>query len=342
MKEIIYFFFIVKKIILFLIPLLISIAYLSFIERKIIGYMQSRIGPNRLGFFGILQPIADALKLFFKEPILPSLANKYLFLSAPLLSFIPSLAAWAVIPFSEKEVISNINAGILYLFSMTSLSIYGIIIAGWASNSKYALYGAMRAGAQVISYELAMGICLSGVMIASGSWNITKIVHMQSGGICHWYFIPLFPLFVIYWISGIAETNRAPFDVVEGESEIVGGCHVEYSGIRFAIFFLTEYANMILISALISLFFFGGWLSPFSNGFDFETKNSEIIGIIWMLLKISIFLFFYLWIRASFPRYRYDQIMRLGWKFFIPISLFWVILLSLAVRLNIHPWFSNL
>ena len=255
----------IGKILLIIVPLMIAVAYLTLAERKVIGYMQDRIGPNRVGYFGILQPMADGLKLFCKEAICPTKANAYLYMVAPALTLVPALAAWAVIPFSPHLVLANINAGLLYIFAMTSIGVYGIVIAGWASNSKYAMYGALRSAAQVVSYEMAMGFSLVGVLMVSHSLNFETIVLAQSGGIWHWYFLPLFPLFVVYWISGIAETNRAPFDVVEGESEIVAGHHVEYSGMRFAVFFLAEYASMILISALISVLFLGGWLSPFQG-----------------------------------------------------------------------------
>ncbi len=332
--------FIILKILLIIVPLLVAVAYLTLVERKVIAYMQDRIGPNRVGFLGILQPIADGMKLFFKEMICPSKSNPYLFVVAPALTFIPALIAWAVIPFWSHGVLANINAGVLYLFAVSSLGVYGLIIAGWASNSKYAFYGALRSAAQVVSYELAMGFALVGVLMAAGSLNLNDIVKAQSGGFWHWYFIPLFPLFVVYWISGIAETNRAPFDVVEGESEIVGGCHIEYSGMRFALFFLGEYSNMILISALITTFFWGGWLSPFENIPVLNHVFSFVPGIIWLFIKMAVFLFFYLWIRASFPRYRYDQIMRLGWKVFIPVTLFWIVVLALLVKLQVGPWFN--
>ncbi|MCX7123780.1 MAG: NADH-quinone oxidoreductase subunit NuoH [Gammaproteobacteria bacterium] len=330
---------IVLKIILIIIPLLIGVAYMTFAERKVIGYMQDRIGPNRVGPFGLLQPIADSLKLMMKELVMPGQANSFLFKLAPILTLIPALAAWAVIPFGPHMILANVNAGLLYLFAMTSLGVYGIIIAGWASNSKYALYGALRSSAQVVSYELAMGFALIGVVLAAGSMNLNQIVLAQSGGFWHWFFIPLFPLFVVYCISGVAETNRAPFDVVEGESEIVAGHHVEYSGMRFAVFFLAEYANMILISALISTFFMGGWLSPFQNIPWLQNAFFWVPGLVWLLAKMCLFLFGYLWIRATFPRYRYDQIMRLGWKVFLPLTLFWLIVVAFLVMYHVKPWF---
>ncbi len=330
---------IILKIVLIVIPLLIGVAYMTFAERKVIGYMQDRIGPNRVGPFGLLQPIADSLKLMMKELLMPSQANSFLFKLAPVLTLIPALAAWAVIPFGPHMILANVNAGLLYLFAMTSLGVYGIIIAGWASNSKYALYGALRSSAQVVSYELAMGFALIGVVLAAGSMNLNEIVLAQSGGFWHWFFIPLFPLFMVYCISGVAETNRAPFDVVEGESEIVAGHHVEYSGMRFAVFFLAEYANMILISALIATFFMGGWLSPFQNIPWLQNAFFWVPGLVWLLAKMCVFLFGYLWIRVTFPRYRYDQIMRLGWKVFLPLTLFWLIVVAFLVMYHVKPWF---
>jgi NADH-quinone oxidoreductase subunit H len=329
----------VLKILLIVIPLMVSVAYLTFIERKVIGYMQDRIGPNRVGYFGLLQPIADAIKAFFKESISPSRSNAYLYAVAPSLTLIPALVAWAVIPFGPHLILANLNAGILYIFAMTSVGVYGVIIAGWASNSKYAMYGALRSAAQVVSYELAMGFSLIGVLMAAHSLNLSDIVRAQSGGFWHWYWLPLFPLFIVYWISGVAETNRAPFDVVEGESEIVAGHHVEYSGMRFAVFFLAEYANMILVSALISVLFLGGWLSPFQGIPVIGDWFEGVPGLVWLILKMMIPLFVYLWIRASFPRYRYDQIMRLGWKVFIPLTLIWIVVVAFAVKLHIGPWF---
>lgn len=307
------------KIFALVVPLMLGVAYLTYAERKIIGWMQVRIGPNRVGFQGLLQPIADAVKLLMKEIIIPSGANKGLFILGPILVIAPALAAWAVIPFTDTLVLANINAGLLYVMAITSMGVYGVIIAGWASNSKYAFLGAMRSAAQIVSYEIAMGFALVGVLMAAQSLNITDIVHGQAGGAHQWYIWPLFPLFVVYLIAGVAETNRAPFDVAEGESEIVAGFHVEYSGMAFAVFFLAEYANMILVAALTALMFLGGWLSPFPFLPD---------GIVWLLLKICFVLFLFLWFRATFPRYRYDQIMRLGWKVFIPITIVWIVVVG--------------
>lgn len=307
------------KILALVVPLMLGVAYLTYAERKIIGWMQVRIGPNRVGFQGLLQPIADAVKLLMKEIIIPSGASRGLFILGPILAIAPALAAWAVIPFTDTLVLANINAGLLYVMAITSMGVYGVIIAGWASNSKYAFLGAMRSAAQIVSYEIAMGFALVGVLMAAQSLNLSDIVHGQAGGAHHWYIWPLFPLFVVYLISGVAETNRAPFDVAEGESEIVAGFHVEYSGMAFAVFFLAEYANMILIAALTTLMFLGGWLSPVGFLPD---------GIVWWLLKTGFVLFLFLWFRATFPRYRYDQIMRLGWKVFIPITLVWIIVVG--------------
>ncbi len=307
------------KILALVVPLMLAVAYLTYAERKIIGWMQVRIGPNRVGFLGLLQPIADAVKLLMKEIIIPSGASRGLFILGPILVIAPALAAWAVIPFTDTLVLANINAGLLYIMAITSMGVYGVIIAGWASNSKYAFLGAMRSAAQMISYEIAMGFALVGVLMAAQSLNLIDIVQGQSGGLHHWYIWPLFPLFVVYLISGVAETNRLPFDVAEGESEIVAGFHVEYSGMAFAVFFLAEYANMILVSTLTALMFLGGWLSPVTFLPD---------GIVWLLLKISFVLFLFLWFRATFPRYRYDQIMRLGWKVFIPITIVWIVVVG--------------
>ncbi len=316
---------IVAKIVAILLPLMISVAYLTFAERKIIGYMQTRVGPNRVGPKGWLQPIADALKLMFKEVILPTKSNKFLFLIAPILSLAPALAAWAVMPFTDTLVLANIDASLLYVLALTSMGVYGVIIAGWASNSKYAFLGAMRSAAQIVAYEIAMGFALVGVLMVAGSLNLREIVLHQSGGFWEWYFLPLFPLFIVYFISGVAETNRAPFDVAEGESEIVAGFHVEYSGMAFAVFFLAEYANMILIAALTVLMFLGGWLPPVE-----VAPFTWLPGIFWFFLKTTAVTFFFLWFRATFPRYRYDQIMRLGWKILIPVTLVWITVIGLC------------
>ena len=310
---------ILLKIVAVVLPLMISVAYLTYFERKVIGYMQVRIGPNRVGYFGLLQPIADALKLLFKEIILPTASNKVLFFLAPILAIAPAFAAWAVIPFDLNLVIADIDASLLYILAMTSIAVYGVIIAGWASNSKYAFLGSLRSAAQIVSYEIAMGFTLVGVLMCANSLNLGKIVLGQEGGFWHWYIWPLFPLFIIYFISAVAETNRAPFDVAEGESEIVAGFHVEYSGMAFAVFFLAEYANMILVSMLAALMFLGGWLSPIPFIPD---------SFLWLLIKVAFLLFCFLWFRATFPRYRYDQIMRLGWKIFIPITIAWIVLIG--------------
>jgi len=307
------------KIMLLVVPLMLGVAYLTYAERKIIGWMQVRIGPNRVGYQGLLQPIADAVKLLMKEIIIPSGANRGLFILGPILVIAPALAAWAVIPFTDTLVLANINAGLLYVMAITSMGVYGVIIAGWASNSKYAFLGAMRSAAQIVSYEIAMGFALVGVLMAAQSLNLTDIVQGQSGGLHQWYIWPLFPLFVVYLIAGVAETNRAPFDVAEGESEIVAGFHVEYSGMAFAVFFLAEYANMILVATLAGLLFLGGWLSPVPFLPD---------SIVWLFFKIGFVLFLFLWFRATFPRYRYDQIMRLGWKVFIPITIVWIVVVG--------------
>tara|TARA_B100000953_G_scaffold297066_1_gene291124 strand:- start:2888 stop:4003 length:1116 start_codon:yes stop_codon:yes gene_type:complete len=333
------------KILAIVIPVLITVAYFTYAERKVIGFIQGRIGPNRVGFFGFRlwglgQPIADAVKLIVKEIVIPLNANRSLFIIAPILSLAPALAAWAVIPFDDTKVLADINAGLLYVLALTSLAVYGVIIAGWASNSKYAFLGAMRSAAQIVAYEIAMGFALVGVLIAAGSLNLGEIVNAQSGSAIHWFWLPLLPLFVIYFISGVAETNRAPFDVAEGESEIVAGFHVEYSGMAFSVFFMAEYANMILIAVLSALLFFGGWLSPFQGVTFLEDFFSWVPGMFWLLAKTSVFMFLFLWFRATFPRYRYDQIMRLGWKVFIPITIVWLIVISVLVVANIPPWFS--
>jgi NADH-quinone oxidoreductase subunit H len=312
------------------VPLIIAVAMFVYWERKVIGWMHVRLGPSKIGPFGLLQAFADVVKLLIKEVILPTKANRFLYFMAPLLALIPALAAWSVIPFSSKMVLSNANAGVLYLLAMTSLGVYGIILAGWASNSRYALLGAMRSAAQVISYELAMGLCLVCVLVLAGSLNLTDIVNAQAGGkgFFDWFWLPLLPVFVIYFISGVAETNRAPFDVAEGESEIVAGFHVEYSGSAFAIFFLAEYANMILVSFLASILFLGGWLSPLQGWIHADAPGwinwIWTGGFIWLFIKAFVMSFLFLWFRATFPRYRYDQIMRLGWKVLIPIAIVWV------------------
>ena len=317
---------ILLKIIAILLPVIIAVAYTTFAERKIIGYMQVRCGPNRVGPKGWLQPIADVVKLMFKEIITPTKANRAVFFIAPMLALAPALAVWAVIPFWEGGVLSDINAGLLFVLAITSLDVFGIILAGWASNSKYAILSSMRVGAQVVAYEIAMGFALVGVLMLAGSLNLTEIVNAQAGGIQNWFMWPLFGLLVVYFISGVAETNRAPFDVAEGESEIVAGFHVEYSGMAFALFFLAEYASMLLISILTVLLFLGGWLSPFSASFADIPLLGIVLGdgIHWLLLKAFFFLVLYLWFRATFPRYRYDQIMRLGWKILIPVTLVWI------------------
>ncbi|MHB8912140.1 MAG: NADH-quinone oxidoreductase subunit NuoH [Lysobacter sp.] len=318
---------IVLKILAIAMPVIITVAFYVVWERKLIGWMHVRRGPMYVGM-GVLQAFADVFKLLFKEVIQPTKAERFLFKLAPLLALAPAMAAWAVVPFDTRMVLSNANAGLLYLLAMTSMGVYGIILAGWASNSKYAFLGAMRAAAQVVSYEIAMGFALVGVLIAAGSLNLTEIVMAQAGnaGFLEWFWVPLLPLFVVFFISGVAETNRAPFDVVEGESEIVAGHMVEYSGSAFALFFLAEYANMILVSFLTSLFFLGGWLSPFQGlGIPLLSVN----GWWWLLLKVFFFASCFIWFRASFPRYRYDQIMRLGWKVFIPITIAWIAVTTL-------------
>jgi len=338
--------FILIKIVLILLPLILSVAYVTYAERKVIGAMQVRIGPNRVGFFGFRlwglgQPIADTVKLLFKEVILPAKSSKFLFLLAPILSIAPALAAWAVIPFDRGMALANVDAGLLYILALTSVAVYGVIIAGWASNSKYAILSALRTGAQIVAYEIAMGFALVGVLMASGSLNLGAIVEGQAGGMSSWFIWPLLPLFFVYFISGVAETNRAPFDVAEGESEIVAGFHVEYSGMAFALFFLAEYANIILISALTSLLFLGGWLSPFEGWTLFDGTMFEFLtatSMLWFFGKTSFFIFCFLWFRATFPRYRYDQIMRLGWKVFIPVTIVWIFVEALMVLAEVGPW----
>jgi NADH-quinone oxidoreductase subunit H len=327
------------------VALIISVALLTLWERKVIGWMQLRRGPNRVRIFGLLpgvgQPFADVVKLLLKEVIIPLRANKVLFVLAPALALIPAFATWAVIPLSPDLVVANIDAGLLYILSLTSVGVYGIILAGWAANSKYAFLGAMRSAAQIVAYEIAMGFALVGVLMVSGSLNLGTIVRTQEGGLLAWNWFWLFPLMIVYFISGLAETNRAPFDVAEGESEIVAGFHVEYSGIAFALFFLAEYANMILISALTSVFFFGGWLSPLEGYLPAGSRVTELLmapSFLWLGLKIFAFLFLFLWLRATFPRYRYDQIMRLGWKVLIPITLIWISVEGVMSYYHIGPW----
>jgi NADH-quinone oxidoreductase subunit H len=325
------------KIVLIVAPLMLSVAYLTYFERKVIGYMQVRIGPNRVGPWGLIQPIADGLKLLLKEIIVPSGANKGIFIIAPMLAIAPALAAWAVVPFTDTLVLANIDASLLYIMAITSMGVYGIILSGWASNSKYAFLGAMRSAAQMVSYEISMGFSLICVLMISNSLNLVDIVNAQNHGrfagfglgIFSWNWLPLLPMFLVYLISGVAETNRAPFDVAEGESEIVAGFHVEYSGMAFAIFFLAEYANMILVSALTSIMFLGGWLSPVGFLPD---------GILWLFAKMSFILFLFLWFRATFPRYRYDQLMRLGWKVFVPVCLVWLVVVGGWMMSPLNIW----
>jgi NADH-quinone oxidoreductase subunit H len=324
------------KIVAITLPLILCVAYLTLWERKVIGWIQVRLGPNRVGPKGLLQPFADVLKLLLKEIIGPTGASRFLFILAPVMAIMPALAAWAVVPFSPELVLSNIDASLLYILAITSMGVYGVIIAGWASNSKYAFLGAMRSAAQIVSYEIAMGFALVGVLMAAQSLNLGDIVGAQSGdyGLLSWFWIPLFPLFLTYLISGVAETNRAPFDVAEGESEIVAGFHVEYSGIAFGVFFLAEYMNMILISTLCSIMFLGGWLSPFPQAVP--VLGASCTG--WLLLKVFLVVSSFLWFRATFPRYRYDQIMRLGWKVFIPVTLVWIVVLGIWMQTPLWVW----
>jgi NADH-quinone oxidoreductase subunit H len=323
------------------IPIILCVAYLTLAERKVIGYMQVRIGPNRVGWNGLLQPFADVLKLLVKEIVVPTGANRFLFVLAPMLSLMPALAAWAVIPFAPELVLADVNAGLLYLLAITSMGVYGVIIAGWASNSKYAFLGAMRSAAQIVSYEIAMGFALICVLMVSHSLNLSDIVNGQGRGFfagkgltfLSWNWLPLFPMFIVYFIAAVAETNRAPFDVAEGESEIVAGFHVEYSGMTFALFFLAEYANMILVATLAALMFLGGWLAPIDSTFA-----NAVPPILWLALKVAVLLFCFLWLRATFPRYRYDQIMRLGWKVFIPLTLIWVVVIGVWMQTPYNIW----
>jgi NADH-quinone oxidoreductase subunit H len=328
----------VVALILF-ISVILCMAFLTLAERRVIGSIQARIGPNRVGPQGIGQPFADVLKLLVKEIVIPTSSSKFLFILAPLLALIPALCTWAVMPLWPGFTVADINAGLLYVLALTSAGVYGIILAGWATNSKYAFLGAMRAAAQMVAYEIPMGFALVGVVMAAGSLNLGEIIDAQRGGFFSYFVWWLFPLFIVYFISGVAETNRAPFDVVEGESEIVAGFHVEYSGMAFAVFFVAEYVNMILISALASVFFFGGWLSPF-EGYPFPDWLSWLAAphFLWFFLKLSFFLFCFLWFRATFPRYRYDQIMRLGWKVFIPVTLVWIFVEGILWIYKIGPW----
>ena len=327
------------KIVAVLLPLMGCVAYLTLWERKAIGFTQVRLGPNRVGPFGLLQPIADALKLLTKEIIMPTAASKGLFVLGPIMTIMPALAAWAVVPFGPEVALANINAGLLFLMAITSLEVYGVIIAGWASNSKYAFLGALRASAQMVSYEIAMGFCLVVVLMVSASLNMTDIVMGQGKGMgtdmglnfLSWNWLPLLPIFLVYFIAGLAETNRHPFDVVEGESEIVAGHMVEYSGMAFAMFFLAEYANMILVSILCVIMFLGGWLPPVE-------ALSFIPGWIWLGLKTFVVVTLFLWVRATFPRFRYDQIMRLGWKIFIPVTLVWLVVVAVWMHTPFNIW----
>jgi NADH-quinone oxidoreductase subunit H len=337
---------VLAKILLVTVSVILIVAFSTYFERKVIGRMQARVGPNRVGPRGLLQPFADVFKLLFKEVIIPSQSSRLLFVIAPLLTLIPALATWAVIPLNDWYVISNINAGLLYVLALTSMGVYGVILAGWATNSKYAFLGAMRSAAQIVAYEIAMGFALVGILMASRSLNLGDIVRAQAGGISHWFLFPLLPLFLVYWISGVAETNRAPFDVAEGESEIVAGFHVEYSGVAFALFFLAEYANMVLISSLTAIFFLGGWASPFEGSESLVAAfgDTPFVGWIvaggfpWLFLKMCFFMYTFFWLRATFPRYRYDQIMRLGWKVFIPVTIVWIFVEGAMAWWHVGPW----
>ena len=337
-------------IVIVTVVLILSVAYLTLWERKLIGWMQVRKGPNRVRIFGFLpgmgQPFADVIKLLIKEIVVPSASNKVLFRIAPAITLIPAFAIWAVVPVAPGFAIANVDAGLLYVLSLTSVGVYGVILAGWASNSKYAFLGAMRSAAQIVAYEIAMGFALVGVLMASNSLNLGTVIEKQAGGFLSWNWFWLFPLFVVYFISGVAETNRAPFDVAEGESEIVAGFHVEYSGIGFALFFLAEYANMILIAGLTAVFFFGGWQSPL-NGYvpaDSGLFQIPLLGAFlndgthWLVFKLFLFLCLFLWLRATFPRYRYDQIMRLCWKALIPVTIVWIFVEMLMAHFKIGPW----
>ena len=328
------------QILMVMIGVILVMAFYTLAERKIIGWMQSRRGPNRVNLFwvpGLGQPFADVVNLLFKEILVPGDANKVLFRIAPFLTMIPALAIWSVIPFAPQKAFSNIDAGLLFILAMTSLGVYGVILAGWSANSKYAFLGAMRSAAQIVAYEIAMGFAMVGVLMAAGSLNIGRIIESQHGGPLSWNWFWLFPLFVVYYIAGVAETNRAPFDVAEGESEIVAGFHVDYSGMAFALFFIAEYVNMILISALTVIFFFGGWLSPFDGYLPASSLLAQP-SFFWFGLKTLVPMFGFLWLRATFPRYRYDQIMRLGWKALIPVTLVWLFVEGVLIYCHVGPW----
>jgi NADH-quinone oxidoreductase subunit H len=325
------------QILIVTVCLILTMAFYTLAERRVIGAIQSRIGPNRVGLGGFGQPFADVIKLMFKEVVVPTDANRFLFRLAPFLALVPSLAIWAVIPFAPEHAFANIDAGLLYVLALTSMGVYGIILAGWAANSKYAFLGAMRSAAQIVAYEIAMGFAMVGVLMAAGSLNLGAIVLAQQGGLLSWNWSWLFPLLIVYFIAGVAETNRAPFDVAEGESEIVAGFHVDYSGMGFALFFIAEYVNMILISALTVIFFFGGWLSPL-DGYLPADSLLAAPGFFWFGLKTLVPMFLFLWIRATFPRYRYDQIMRLGWKALIPVTLVWLLVEGLMIYAKVGPW----
>ncbi len=344
-EPLIAFAWILGKSLLVIVPLLGIVAYYTYAERKIIGYMQVRMGPNRVGPGGWLQPIADAVKLMFKEITIPGGADKMLFIMAPILSMGAAIAAWAVVPFNDGWVLADINAGLLYILAVTSLGVYGVIIAGWASNSKYAILGALRSAAQIVAYEIAMGFALVVVLMAAGSLNLSAIVNAQEGNVFTWFWLPLLPMFVVYVIAGVAETNRAPFDVAEGESEIVAGFHVEYSGMPFSVFFIAEYANMVLICVLAAVMFLGGWLSPVPASWGWVEwawiGGFWAAGFHWFVFKVAFFMFVLLWLRATFPRYRYDQIMRLGWKVFIPLTIVWIVVVGLAIMAELPPWFDK-
>ncbi|MBL8523434.1 MAG: NADH-quinone oxidoreductase subunit NuoH [Betaproteobacteria bacterium] len=341
----------VTMVVMVVVPLLIFVLYFQLVERWVIGWIQVRKGPNRVTFFGIKalgglgQPVADAIKLLLKEQIVPAGANKWLFLIAPALSVAPAMAVWAIIPFTPNWVIANVDAGLLVVLAMTSMGVYGVILAGWASNSKYAFLGAMRSAAQVVSYEIAMGFALVGALMAAQTMNLTQVIARQDGayGALEWFWIPLFPLFIIQFIAGVAETNRHPFDVAEGESEIVAGPLVEYSGMTWSLFFLAEYANMLMVATLSTILFLGGWLTPIPHAWV-ELIPAGLLrmpfdsGIHWMLAKMAVLMFFFLWIRASFPRYRYDQIMRLGWKIFIPITIVWIVVTGVMLMEPVRDW----